>query len=552
MVTKNVARKVLRKAGARRPGKRWQQRAAVLGLLCLGPLALVACGTSSKSSSSSGKSSSSSSASTSGTPKQGGNLTIVTSGAAWPSLDPANPVIEPQEALEIPAVQPLFYTANDGSLVPLLAQNYTVSSNSEVITINLRQGINFQDGTPFNAAAVVANLQRYANPSLHSECVGYLSIMKSVTATGPYQVTITLSTPDSGFLPVLGSQQCALMVSPTAVQKEGKNFGNDPVGTGPFKFVSGTTGVVAHYVRWSGYWQKGQPYLNSLTIENVNSDQDALNALKSGTAQAWVNLDDPGAASDVAQAKADANLVVAKSSAPFVNYVTFSFTHPPFNNVLAREAVTYATDTATIVKNLYQGQYQTVQGILPPDNWAYSGSIPGYPTYNLAKAKSLVAQLGGSLSFTLNTLDNPQYLSEAEALQAQWAKAGIHATINQMQTPAWIASLHSLSYQGLLIQNFPYNDPDIAAYRWFLSTSPLTQNGLKSSQVDQIVTAARQTTDQTQRKALYKQFNDLVSAKYVPWDDIMAQPAYAVFSKNVGGFPLYSNAYIPFPNIYLK
>lgn len=506
-----------------------------------------AAGTPSKSSSAAASSAST----TSGAPKQGGNLTIVTSGDAWPSLDPANPVIIPQVALEIPAFEPLFYTNNAGKLVPYLASGYTVSSDAKTITIKLHSGINFQDGTPFNAQAVVANLERYASPSQHSECQGYLSIMKSVTATGPYEVTIQLSQPDAGFLPVLGSQQCSLMVSPTAVKKEGANFGKDPVGTGPYKFVSGTPGVVAHFQRWSGYWQKGKPYLNSVTIENVNSDQDALNALKSGSAQAWINIDDPGAASDVAQAKSDSSLVVDQAKAPFVNYVTFSFTHAPFNNVKAREAVTYATDTASIIKGLYKNQFQPVQGIFPPDNWAYSGAIPGYPTYDLAKAKALVQQLGG-LSFTLNVDDNPAYLSEAEALEAQWTKAGIHVTINQMQTPAWISSLHSLSYQALLIQNFPYNDPDIAAYRWFLSSSPLSQNGLKSSQIDQLVTSARATTDQAARAKLYKQFNQLVATKYVPWDDIEAQPAYAVFSKKVGGYPLYSNAFNPYADIYLK
>src|SRR5262249_9551313 len=137
-------------------------------------------------------------------------------------------------------------------------------------------------------------------------------------------------------------------------------------------------------------------------------------------------------------------------------------------------------------------------------------------------------------------------------LKAQWAQAGINATINQLDGPAWIKSLHDLSYQALLIVNPPFNDPDNAAYRWFYSGSALTQNGLKAGDIDQVIEQGRSVIDKTQRKQAYQKFNQLLSAKYVPWDDILAQTLYQVETPDVQGFPASPVVYIPFGAVSLK
>jgi peptide/nickel transport system substrate-binding protein len=483
----------------------------------------------------------------------GGNLTVVTAGESWPSLDPANPTIIPQDALLIPALEPLWYTNAKGTVTPLLASSYTLSPNGMTYTVQLRKGVKFQDGTPFNAAAVVYNLDRYASPKVNSECVGYLSVMKSATATGPYTVTVQLSAPDASFIPVLASQQCSLMVSPAAVKKEGAGFASNPVGTGPYKYVSGTTGVVAKYAAWPGYWG-GKPKLSGITVQNVSSAEDAYNALASGTAQAWVYLTDANAVTQVEQAKGNSQLKVLSGAALSINYVSFNFTKPPFNNILAREAVDDATDAGVIVKQLYGGQYNTVNGVFPPAIWngtlAMKPGTAGAPAYDIAKAKALVSQLGG-LSFTLNIDNDPSWTAEAEALQSELAEAGIKMTINPMETPAWIQSLHQLSYQGLLIVSPNLTDPDMIAYRWFYSKSPLTQNGLKDPAADKLILQARASTSQAARTTLYQQLDSLLSAQAVPWDDLFGQTNFEVANKSLQGLFLNPADYIPWSSLGL-
>lgn len=480
-----------------------------------------------------------------------GNLTVVTEGSVWPSLDPANPTEVPAQAMNIPALQPLFYTNSKEKLVPLLATGYKVSANGLTFTISLRKGVKFQDGTPFNAAAAAFNLKRYADLNQDSECVPYLAVVKSIAATGPYTVAITLSQRDAALMPVLGSLQCGLMVSPTAVQKEGAAFGQHPVGTGPYEFVSEQQGVQQKYRYWSGYWGKIAHPLSTITIVNTSSAQDAYNALTSGTAQAWIDMNDPGVATQVRLAEKDPALKLLKGPAPSINYVTMSFKAPPFNNLKARLALLYATNPAQIVDKLYGGLYKPVEGIFAPSLVQYSGKVKNYPVYNLAKAKALVAQLGG-LSFTLDLSETPGGLAEAEALQTQWAQAGIKATLNPLQVPALIKQLHALNYEALLIASpTALTDPDSAAYRWFYSKSTLSQNGLADPRVDQLVLKGRATYNTEKRVPIYKQFNRVVAAGLAPWDDVFAVPFFQIESKGVQGWGVFTSEYVPWNTIHL-
>jgi peptide/nickel transport system substrate-binding protein len=486
--------------------------------------------------------------------KYGGHLTVVSLQASgtWVGMDPFLSNIPPGTAAMFPVFDPLFnLIPSTGQIVSnSLATGYTVSNGGLKITINLRKGIKFQDGTAFNAAAVVWNLLRYQNPTVNSECAAYLTVVSSITPSGPYQVAINLSQRDAGLIPLLATQQCALMVSPAAYQSEGANFTNDPVGTGPFKFLSGTPGSIANFVRNPTYWG-GKPYLSEVTIEAVSSDSAGLTAVQSGAAQAWLSFFDVGSVPEILQARADKSLVVTHGAAGSITYITFSFTHSPFDNELARQAVTYATDPAAIDKSLYSNVYKPIQGIFPPSSFAFTGGTePAYPAYNLAKAQQLVSQIGG-LSFNLLVANTPATLQLCEALQAQWKLANINVTLQPVTTAQLITNLHALTYQALEINSPGLPDPDNIAYRWFYSGSALTQNGLKSPTADKLILAARADYGQAARKANYQKLNNFISG-LAPWDDIAATAPYNIMTKKLHNALATPYTLYPWASMYLS
>ena len=485
----------------------------------------------------------------------GGHLTEVNVQASgtWVGMDPFLPNIPPATAAMFPVWDPLFNLNPVTNAIEYtgLATNSKVSGGGLVITITLRRGVKFQDGTAFTASSVVWNLERYMNPAVNSECTAYLTVVSSVVATSAYTVTINLNSRDAGIIPLLATQQCALMVSPTAYQSEGSNFTNDPVGTGPYKFLSGTPGSVSNFVPWTGYWG-GKPHFSEVTLEAVTSDANALSALQSGSAQAWLSFVDIGAVTQIEQARADRSLVVQHTPASSITYVTFSFTHSPFDNQLYREAVTYATNPAVIDKQLYQNVYKPVQGIVPPSDFAFTNGVErAYPGYNPTKAEAIVKQLGGSLNFQFLVSNTPTQIQLADALAAQWQPLGINAQITPVTTGTLITNLHALSYQALLINSPGLPDPDNIFFRWFYSKSVLTQNGLKSSVADKLIIEGRSDYGRPARVKAYTTLNNYISG-LDPWDDVAATSAYSITAKNLVGATADQYDMFPWQSMYFS
>ena len=479
----------------------------------------------------------------------GGNLTIVTT-TPWSSLDPVVPTTPPPALLMLPVYNSLFRANPNGTSSPELATGYTVSSNGETIDIALRHGVKFQDGTAFNAQAVVYNLDRYMNPANGSVCLTPLAPITSVTAAGTYTVQISLAYRDDGLMSALSANVCGLMASPAAVKKYGSSYGQHPVGTGPFKYVSGSTGVVARFTRFDGYWG-GTPSLSSVTIEVVTNDSNGLDAVQANTAQVWAEISDPGSASELEQAKSDSSLTVESASAGQYEFVGFNMNKAPFNSLAARQAVAYATDTAAIASSLYSNLFPTFEGFFPATTFGYESSVPGYPSYNLAKAKSLVSSLGGSLSFTLLIPNSAEGETLGDALKAQWAKAGINVTLDPLTTPEQIGDQLDHDMQATMTLSPPESDPDALAEIWLYSKSTSNITGYASASADSLVAEGRSGLTTAQRKSDYQQLTALATTA-VPTDDLSQLTPYSVVSKKVSGWLATSFGDEPYQSISLS
>jgi peptide/nickel transport system substrate-binding protein len=493
---------------------RWSRLAAAAACLCLIAAVLTACGSSKSSSSSSassasGTSSTSSSSGTSGTPKPGGSLTVLELGGyagAWPAgLDPATNTNGAADQDQMNSIfGQMFQLTEGGKLKPDLATSATPKDAGKTWVITLRSGLKFADGTPLDATAVVKNWKRdVATPCT---CKPILPPVKSITAPSPTTVQITMAAPDGAFQNQLLVANLNWVASPTALQKMGEQaFKIKPVGAGPFQVVSDTLSNTLALTKNPNYWESGRPYLDNLTFKATADDEAALEALQSGGAQAYDGMSTP---SLVKTYKSHFTTTEQPATSPYD--IQLNTSAPPFNNKNARLAIYYATDTALIDQKLFGNQFQVVQGFTAPGGLFYYPNVPGYPTYDLNKAKQLVKQLGG-LNVNLFTLGSPVNQNFMVALQQLWKQAGINASIHLYSLAGLIQQFDTKKWQAAL-QTAGAWDPAAGVglgFR-FLSQSPFS--GVHDPKLDGLILGGQGVVDPSARNKLYQQAAQYIAA----------------------------------------
>lgn len=481
--------------------------ASLIGLLAV---AVTACGSSSSSSSSTA----------SAAAKSGGNLTVLESAGFagdWPAgLDPATNTNGAANQSQMNAIYgELWELTENGTLRPDLATAYKFSNGGKTVTITLRPNVKFSDGTPFDAQAVVFNWKR----DLASPCTCKPVIpVKTITSPSPDTVVVNLAAPDGAFINQLQDSNFSWIASPTALKKVGeKAFKLNPVGAGPFTVVSNTLSNTLALKKNPNYWDSGKPHLDQLTFKTTAGDESALEAMQSGQGQAYEGLSSPQL---VDTFKSKFQVTTEPSTSPYD--IQFNTKIPPFNNKDARLAIYYATDTALLNQKLFNNHYALTQSFTAPGGLFYNPTVPGYPTYDLAKAKQLVQKIGG-LKVNYFTIQQPATQNMMVAMQQMWKEAGIQA------------SIHFYSLAGL-IQQFqgPWQIAFQTAGAWdpaggvglgfrFLSQSPFS--GVHDPKLDALILGGQAAVDPAQRKKIYDQ-----AAEYI------AQNAYGPFLFPISGY----------------
>ncbi|MDR0344057.1 MAG: ABC transporter substrate-binding protein [Nocardiopsaceae bacterium] len=454
------------------------------------------------------------SGSVTGTPKHGGALTVLEgSGFAgqWPAgLDPATNTNGAANQPYMDSIYgQMFELGSKGKIIPDLATGYKFSNGGKTVTISLRHGVNFTDGTPFNADAVVWNIKR----DLKSPCTCKPTWpIASIKAIGSDQVQINLATV---FAPIIASfidSTADWIASPTAVKKLGeKQFRLHPVGAGPFMVASNTPNSVLVLKRNPHYWQPGRPYLDKLTFKSVGSDEAAYEAMLAGEGQVYEDMSTPDLLKQAAQHFHVQNQL---STSPYD--LQFNTAIPPFNNIKARLAIYYATDFRPILQHIFHNLYPMTQSFTAPGGICYQQQVPGYPAYNLAKAKALVKQIGG-LNVQLGTINVLVAKETTQALQTEWAKAGIKTTIHSWDLGPLIQQFTGGKWQAM-IQTAGAYDPAVGVGVGFRFNSKSPFSGVHDPHLDSLLGQAAGTLDMGQRCKLYGQ-----AAQYI------AQKAYGPF-----------------------
>jgi peptide/nickel transport system substrate-binding protein len=446
-----------------------------------------------------------------GVPEAGGSLTVYESSdsASWADgFDPINST-DLNAPMEDAIFGTLFNEGPSGNAVPNLATGSKVFDGAKKVEIYLRHGVRFQDGTPFDAAAVATDLQQMFEPKNANVSDAFFPV-KSVTALNRYTVLMDLTKPDAAIVDSFPGEDPNWIPSPTALEKMGPTaFSINPVGAGPFEVVSDKLSSALVLKRNPNYWQKGHPYLNELSFISSASDQTAYEAVLAKTGQVAENTT---TAPLVASAKSQGLDVVQATGRTGTTAVQLNMTKAPLNNITAREALYYATDAPALNKALSYGTGTVVESPSVPGNPFYEADVPGYRSYDLAKASALVKRLGG---LTVNlAVDAGADESIGEALQAEWTAAGVKVNLTVLPTIVSLLQAYKSNSWQALVQVAGGPNPAVgtgSSYWRYYSTGPFS--GTHDTEVDALVNEAAATTKVGQQVALYRQEYELLNKK---------------------------------------
>ncbi len=502
---------------------------AVKALTAIGALVLMAgCG----SSGGSGGSSGSTGGSASG-PVHGGNLTFAAVQDAQ-SMN-ATTVFDNNSIWIFEQIfQTLYTVTNDGkSVIPQLATSYKVSADKKTYTFTLRHGVKFSTGQPMTSADVKFSLDQNTKAS---QGWGFINTaIKSVSAPSPDTVAVHLKYPWAPLLADLSIFANGIVPANYGGETENQ-FYTHPVGTGPFKWDYWHKGSALRLVRNPLYWEKGKPYLNSITWTDVPNDNTRQLQLKGGQAQ----IDQFPAWSTVASLKATQGVNMHLFNSTQTNYMAFNELRKPFQDVHVRRAISLAINRNALVKAVLFGNGKPANSLFPPQVPFYQAATPGLQ-YNLAAAKQEMAKSSVPHGFSTTIVipaGNSDYLTISTIVQSELKPLGIKIKVQQLDPNTENSQTQSLKYDTTLtLWTMDIADPDELAT---FAVDP--KSGAKSffttynnPQVIKDTHAAQRTLSTAQRQQYYN-FVQSQSAK----DAFMAFLYYSPYpyaaTTNVHGF----------------
>ncbi len=436
------------------------------------------------------------------------------------SLDPGQTGLITVSQILFTIFDPLVWKfPNDRTYYPGLAESWTISSDAETYTFKLRKGVTFQDGTPFNAAAVKATFDHIVDPATKSlSAIGSLGPYDRTEVVDNYTAKVVFRSPNAAFINEVTNATLGIS-SPTALQKYGSGYSKHPVGTGPFMFESFVNDEEVRVTKFEKYsWAPtplgtGAAKLGGITFRILPDPSSQADALDTGEIQIAQNLN-PGDVNTAVSA-GKRKLTALSTGMPYCIMVNAQ--KPPTDELAVRQALEYATDNKAIVDTLFQGLYQPADSLLTPLTPGYSSSDAIFH-YDKARAASLLNSAGwtmGSnglrsrggkqLSLEFINIANFGFDGISQILQAQWKEVGIATTITDQAFPS-VAATYNQGKQNLA--DWFYYDVDPYLLNTVFNSAQI-KNGFNwehyaNLAVDSTIAAANADTNTASRTNKYQ------------------------------------------------
>ena len=391
----------------------------------------------------------------------------------------------------------------DLDFTPQLATDWTWSEDGLTLTMDLREGVTFHDGTPFDAEAVVFNIERYKTMD-ESVRKSELASVETVEAVGELQVAFHLSQSDVTLLAQL-SDRSGMMVSPTAAEASGADFAMNPVCAGPFKFVSRVQQDRIVLEKFSDYWNADNILVDGVTFLPIPDGTVRLANLQSGDLDMIERMN----ATDVAAVKANSDLSFVEITGLGYQGITTNVANgaaseTPFGqDARVRQAFSLAIDRDAINQVVFEGTVTPGNQPWPPGSPWYNADFP-VQARDVEAAKALLAEVGvDRIPVEILVSTNPTTQQVGQLVQSMVAEAGFDLSLRvlefatqQQEQTAGSFVMGQLGWSGRV-------DPDGNLHQFVTCEGGINDSDYCNEEVDTLLNDARTLSDPAARKVKY-------------------------------------------------
>lgn len=464
-----------------------------------------------------------------GAPVRGGVLNI--------AIDSDPPSLDPHKTPSSSIAHALLYGTlvtvdrRTGEFVPNLADSWTISADGKILTFRLHSGVRFHDGTPFTSEAVKATIDRLIDPATAAPGASWIGPIERVETPDALTARLVFKQP---YAPIFSSLRIPFlaMLSPAAIAKYGKDYGQNPVGTGPFKFrqwIPGDRIVLDRYADYSWgpkfYQNRGAPYADTVILHIVPDESTRGIALERGD----LDILPTAPAKEVARLRQSGKYQVFQTAEDGGLYLGLNVTKPLLSDVRVRQALGYAINRNEVVDYALERLAVPMDSPLAPTIWGYAKGLKHAYQYEPDRARRLLGEAGWApgpggilqkdgrpLAFTVWTYPRETNVRIAIVLQSQLRKIGVQMNIEQIEVATLLARTAKGDQDAILI-SYGWPDADILYY-FFHSSRMASTNRVHFSnpQVDRFLEQGRVTVDPQKRLAVYRGLQELL-LEQAPW-----------------------------------
>ena len=414
----------------------------------------------------------------------------------------------------------------DGNLNPAVAGSYTISQDGKTYTFKLRDGIKFQNGNPVTVDDVIYSIDRCAGTDGKDPLISAFSEIESVTAPDDKTVEIKLNTADTEFLSYLTS----------AIIPKDSDPAKDPVGTGPYRFVSRSEQSDVKLTRFDDYWgNKGA--IKDITLKVEANPDSIVMDLEGGSIDMFMRLTD-------AQVKQLSDkFEVYEGTMNLVQALYLNNKAKPFDNEKVREALSYAIDPKGILQILSGGKGHVIGGnCYPAFTKYYMPELEGTYKPDIEKAKKLLAEAGypDGFEFTITVPSNyTPHVDTAQVIAEQLKQIGVTANITKIEWNSWLSDVYAgRNYESTVIGLDASTLSGQALFGRYRSDADNNFTNFSDPKYDEALDAALAATDDVLKVKYYKTCEQILTddAANVYIQDL---PEYVALNKKYTGYTFY-------------